>query len=163
MLREVFGLQDTEGLGNEGGDDVVEGFLTEAVPEGMEGIVAWGSSIGEATQEGEPSIEAQLSGEVSFRGGEAEVDEQQGLEEALMVIPLRACGGVFVLEQGRDKREVHALEEDIEGVIGWYDGGYLLRSMKESCLFLLMLRPPSVGIDKDIVLNFAAKGNLCIH
>lgn len=37
-----------------------------------------GPCIGEAAEEGRPPVEAEFSGKILIRGGEAEVDEQQG-------------------------------------------------------------------------------------
>lgn len=144
---EVGDLHDTEGLGDKVGEDMLEGLRAQAAPEVMEGIVLWGPSIGEAAEEGKPPIEAEFSGQISFRGGEAEVDEQQGLEEALRVIALRARGGACILEQGIDEGEIHLFKECLQGVVWWDEGGN--PEIYKAELFCLSHNPLLLRIDDE--------------
>lgn len=121
---EVFFFDKAEGLGDEIHDDLTEGFLSESLSEVVESVVFRGISVGESTEVGESSIVAEFSGEVSFGGGVAEVDEQEGFEEANRVIAFSTLIGVFIFGEVVDEGEVDLLVEDFQGVVRWDDGCY---------------------------------------
>ena len=78
---EVFFFNEAEGLSDEIHEDFGECFFSESFSEVVEGVVVWGFSVGEAAEEGESSVVSEFSCEVSFGGGVAKVDEQEGFEE----------------------------------------------------------------------------------
>lgn len=120
---EVFFFDKAEGLGNEVDDCLGEGFLSESLSEVMKGVVVGSISVGESTEVGESSVVTEFSGEVSFRGGVAQVDQKEGFEEANRVIAFSPLIGGFIFGELVDEGEVDVLVEDFQGVIRWDDGG----------------------------------------
>lgn len=109
---EVFSLNEAEGLSDEIREDFGEGFFSESFSEVVEGVVVWGFSVGEAAEEGESSVVSEFSCEVSFGGGVAQVDEQEGFEEGDGVIAFSTLIGVFIFSEVVDEGEVELLVED---------------------------------------------------
>lgn len=106
---EIFLLNEAEGLSDEIHDDFGEGFLTEPFSEVVEGVMVGGFSVREATEVGESSIVSEFSGEVSFGGGVAQVDQKEGFEEGDRVITLSSLIGGFIFSKFIDEREVDLL------------------------------------------------------
>jgi len=121
---KVFSLKQTKTLGNKIGKDLVEYFFADSFTEVMEGVMFWGIPVREAAEKCKSSIEAELSGEVSFRGCKSEIDEQERFKEPLGIIPFRTFVCVFVFNKGINKREVHCIKKYFEGIVGWDERGY---------------------------------------
>ncbi len=102
-------LDQREGLSNKIHDNLGEAFLAESLSEVVEGVVVGGFSIGEPTEIAESSIVSESSCKVSFGGGVAEVDEQNGFEQRDWVIAFSTPIGVFIFSEVGDEGEVDLL------------------------------------------------------
>ena len=120
---QVFCLDETEALSNKIDKDFIENLLSEPLSKIMEGIVSGTLSIGKTAQISQPSIETEFLSEVSFGGGEAEVNEKKGFKEGLRVVSFAPFIAVTIFDKVVDEGEINRVEQYLQGVVGWDDRG----------------------------------------
>jgi hypothetical protein len=116
-------LNKTEALGNEIDQNFIENIFSESFSKIMKGIVLGSLAVRETAEVSQSSIETELFSEVSFRGSKTEINEKESIEEGLRVIPFAPFIAITVFDEAVNEGEIYRTKENLQGVIGWDDGG----------------------------------------
>jgi len=108
---------DSSSLNHKVEEDVEEYLVSESISGAVESGVGRGITEGKAAEGSEFGVETELVGEVSFRAGDAQVNEEKGFGEGDRVVAMSASGLIFLLDEVKDKREVDRIKDNFERVI----------------------------------------------